>query len=80
MGREDLEEDSIRESIRPDDESIVEDIADEDDEIKESIHVEGRKLQEKKTTDKQLQKMRLAMGSEESLRYESKKALRKSNH
>lgn len=53
MGRDEIEEDSIKESIRPDDESIVEDIVDEeDDEIKESIHVEGKRLQEKKSTDK----------------------------
>lgn len=83
----DDDEDSIKESIRPEEEdSIAIEIPEgsalgsDDDEIKESIHIEGKKLQDSraKNADKDLHKMRMALGSEEALRQESKKALKKS--
>lgn len=50
-----------------------------EDDIKESIHIEGKRQQDKhKDSDKGLQKIRMALGSEDALRKNSKNALKKS--
>ena len=77
---EDDYDESIKESIQQegddDDDSIEEEIEEginskskdeSSDYIKESIHVNGKKVQHQKD-DKGLEKMRLALGSEEAIR------------
>lgn len=53
------------------DEDIIEDGTDSkmsEDEIKESVYADGKKLGGQKNVDKGLSKMRMAIGSEESIR------------